>query len=255
MGYADLDFAVPVEAVDYTDRSTFVVAAMTGIIQAAIDEGRNKIIINTNLKLGLPMENINKIAGPFIEAWAQEVFTDVVEDKANAYQLIDVAALERLHMADIVLQFRHTQDPAAGMTAHVDVKATSQNIVSSGRAPNLTSFARIRTAYVRDPDYIFIVLNLSHRVYLTKGSPSGMTNGVMEVVGYGVYDLKFIADSDLSYNPALGTGQIQLRNVSSITVTPRTTWEFCQMLDRKFLASKKGYSAWLQLATAGGWIK
>ena len=26
--------------------------------------GNNKIIINTNLKMGLPLENINKIAGP-----------------------------------------------------------------------------------------------------------------------------------------------------------------------------------------------
>lgn len=255
MVYADLDFVIPVETADYRDRSTFVVVAMAGMMQAAIDEGRNKIIINTNLKLGLPMENINKIAGPMIEAWAQGVFTDVVGDTGNMYQLIDVKARERLHMADIVLQFRRSQPLPLGATAHVDVKATSQNIVSSGRAPNLTSFARIRTAYVRDPDYIFVVLNVSHRVYSTKDGPSGMTNGVMEVVGYGVYDLKHIADSDLSYNPALGTGQVQLRNVNSINLSPRTTLGFCQMLDRKFLASKKGYAAWLQLATAGGWIR
>jgi hypothetical protein len=33
-----------------------------------MNTGRNKIIINTNLKLGIPMENVNKIAGPFVEA-------------------------------------------------------------------------------------------------------------------------------------------------------------------------------------------
>ena len=54
MSYDELDFVVPVEASDYLDRSTFVVSAMTRIVQSAIDEGRNKIIINTNLKLGLP---------------------------------------------------------------------------------------------------------------------------------------------------------------------------------------------------------
>ena len=30
----------------------------------------------------------------------------------------------------------------------------------------------------------------------------------MEVVAYNAYDLKFLAAKDLSYNPALGTGQI-----------------------------------------------
>jgi hypothetical protein len=34
------------------------------------------------------MENVNKIAGPFIEAWAHEVFSDVLEDENNKYQLI-----------------------------------------------------------------------------------------------------------------------------------------------------------------------
>jgi hypothetical protein len=38
------------------------------IIGKAIGNGNNKIFINTNLKLGIPMENINKIAGPFVEA-------------------------------------------------------------------------------------------------------------------------------------------------------------------------------------------
>ncbi len=104
MAYDDLDFVIPVEASDYLDRSSFVVSAMTSVIRSAIDEGRNRIVINTNLKLGLPMENINKVAGPFIEAWAHEVFNDVVEDPNNVYQLVSVVARERLYMADIVLR-------------------------------------------------------------------------------------------------------------------------------------------------------
>jgi hypothetical protein len=43
-----------------------------------------KIVINTNLKLGIPMENVNKIAGPFVEAWAYETFAEVLEDKTIA---------------------------------------------------------------------------------------------------------------------------------------------------------------------------
>ena len=50
------------------------------LIQSRIESKENKIMINTNLKLGLPMENINKIAGPIVEAWAYEVFTDVLSN-------------------------------------------------------------------------------------------------------------------------------------------------------------------------------
>jgi hypothetical protein len=52
------------------------------------------------------MENINKIAGPIIEAWAFEVFYDVLENDKNEFQLINVEAQEKLSRADIVLQFK-----------------------------------------------------------------------------------------------------------------------------------------------------
>jgi hypothetical protein len=255
MDYANLEFKIPVEHEDYVECSDFVITSIEKIMQTAIDEGRNKIIINTNLKLGLPMENINKIAGPFIEAWAQEIFVDALNDGDNHFQLINVEARERLHMADVVLQFRRDRRNQPGITANVDVKATAEDILSSGRSPNITSFARIRTAYIEDPDYIFIVLSLKHRVYSTRDQLTALMNGIMEVVSYRAYDLKFISDSDISYNPALGTGQIQIRDINYIRLVRRTTWEFCQLLDRKFIASKKGMSAWLTLAKLGGWIK
>ena len=80
MNYKDLDFKMPIESDDYENCSLFVTQAISKIIFQAIQNGRNKIIINTNLKRGLPMENINKIAGPIIEAWAFEVFYDVLEN-------------------------------------------------------------------------------------------------------------------------------------------------------------------------------
>lgn len=49
------------------------------------------------------MENINKIAGPFVEAWAFETFKNVVDDSNNKWKLINVEALERLHRADLLL--------------------------------------------------------------------------------------------------------------------------------------------------------
>ena len=31
-------------------------------------------------------------------------------------------------------------------------------------------------------------------------------NGILEIINYNAYDIKYLADSDISYNPALGTG-------------------------------------------------
>ena len=102
MEYDELEFKIPDQSDDYNECSDFVTTSIESIMEDAIESGRNKIIINTNLKLGLPMENINKIAGPFVEAWAVEVFQNVLEDANNRYSLINVEAKERLYMADVL---------------------------------------------------------------------------------------------------------------------------------------------------------
>jgi len=255
MGYDDLEFKVPAQCDDYAECSAFVTTSIEEIMQAAIDSGENQIIINTNLKLGLPMENINKIAGPMVEAWACETFHAVMEDGANKYSLINVEAQQRLGMADVILQFKKKRKVETGITAEVDVKATSEDFASSGKSPNITSFKRIRSAYVEDPDYLFIILSLKHKVYSTKNKATGLVDGIMEVVAHNAYDLKLLSNSDISYNPALGTGQIQVRDIHYVTLTERSTWEFCQLLDKKFINSRNGFEQWLTLATKNGWIK
>jgi hypothetical protein len=253
--YSMINFKIPRESSDYAECSKYVINAIDKTIEKAITEQRNKIFINTNLKRGLPMENINKIAGPFVEAWAYEIFAEELEDANNKYKLINVETKERLYMADIILQFKKEQKEF-GITAEVDVKATSEDIISSGLSPNITSFARIRTAYVEDPDYIFIILSLKHKVYSIKNEESLLMDGVMEVVRHNTYDLKYISAPDISYNPALGTGQIQIRDIHYVDLTQRTTWEFCQLLDQKYLKSqRKSFSDWLRLAQANKWIK
>jgi len=253
--YQDLAFKIPEQCEDYDECSAFVTGSIEGIMKEAIEAGRNRIVINTNLKLGLPMENINKIAGPFVEAWAVEIFQDVVEDKKNRYSLINVEAKERLYMADVILQFKRLRKTESGITAEVDVKATAEDIESSGKSPNITAFKRIRTAYVEDPDYIFIILSLKHKVYSTKNGTTGLMDGIMEVVAYSVYDLKYLSTADISYNPALGSGQLQVRDINYVTLTKRTSWAFCQLLDRKFIGSKKGLAEWFELAKTCKWIK
>ncbi len=255
MTYESLDLKKPMESDDYQECSEFVISSIEAIMREAMDTGRNKIVINTNLKLGIPMENVNKIAGPFVEAWAFEVFTESLEDEENRYDLINVEAGERLNMADVILQFKKTRKRSSSVTGHVDVKATSKDIEGSGKSPNITSFARIRSAYIKDPDYIFVILSIKHRVFSTRDEETKMMMGVMEVVDFNAYDLKYLSDADLSYNPALGTGQIQVRDIHYVTIVKRTTWEFCQLLDKKFIASKKGYGQWLEYAQQNGWIK
>ena len=108
---------------------------------------------------------------------------------------MDTLARERLGMADIILQFRKGRSV---LTGNVDVKATANDIPNSGKGPNITSFSRIRTAYVKDPDFMFIILSIKHRVYSERNKETGLVDGIMEVVDYNAYDLKFISDADIN---------------------------------------------------------
>lgn len=254
--YYKLNFKIPVESVDYNEASDFVIKTIEGILEEAIRKGENKIVINTNLKRGLPMENINKIAGPIVEAWAGELFESISLVNGNKWNLVHTEACPRLGMADIILQFKKITTFGSVVTANVDSKATAEDLEKSGKSPNITSFARIRSAYIEDADFIFIILSLKHKVFCQKNEKTGLMDGIMEVVKYNAYDIKYISDSDISYNPALGTGQLQIRDIHYVNLVKRSTWEFCQLLDAKYLSSKKrSFNDWLNLATQNGWIK
>ena len=254
--YNDLNFKIPVESDDYYEASSFITKTIEGILEETINKGENKIIINTNLKNGLPMENINKIAGPIVEAWAAELFESISQNNGNKWDLIHSEACPRLGMADIILQFKKTTTFGSVITANVDSKATAEDLENSGKSPNITSFARIRSAYVEDADFIFVILSLKHKVFCQKNAQTGLVDSIMEVVKYNAYDIKYISAPDISYNPALGTGQLQIRDIHYVNLEKRTTWEFCQMLDAKYLSSKKhSFNDWLDLATKNGWIK
>ena len=256
MNYSDYKLKTPVESNDYSKWSSYAIENINKIVQNAIDSGENKIFIRTNLRMGLPMENINKIAGPFIEAWAYETFLAISDDPNNPYRLVNVEAKERLYMADVILVFKLKDKPEQFMNAEVDVKATAEDIKESGKSPNITSYARIRTVYVEDPDYLFIILSIKHKVYATKNQETKMFDGVMEVTSFNAYDLKYISSSDISYNPALGTGQIQLRDIHYIDLEQRSTYDFCLLLDKKYLnSSRRSIEEWYDLASKNGWIK
>ncbi len=253
MKYEDLLLKQPLESATYKEDSEFVITQIRKILDRQKETGDDKIIINTNLKMGLPLENINKIAGPMIEAWADEVFAGIRDNMDNDYHLINVEAQERLGMADIILQFRKGNTV---LTGNVDVKAAADDIPGSGKGPNITSFSRIRTAYVRDPDFMFVILSIKHRVYVQKNADMGLMDGIMEVSDYNVYDLKFISDMDINYNPSLGTGQIQIKDIHYVSYQYRTTWEMCQLLDYKYLhSSRRTIEDFYREASKNGWIK
>ena len=253
MKYEDLLLKQPLESATYKEDSEFVITQIRKILDRQKETGDDKIIINTNLKMGLPLENINKIAGPMIEAWADEVFAGIRDNMDNDYHLINVEAQERLGMADIILQFRKGNTV---LTGNVDVKAAADDIPGSGKGPNITSFSRIRTAYVRDPDFMFVILSIKHRVYVQKNADMGLMDGIMEVSDYNVYDLKFISDMDINYNPSLGTGQIQIKDIHYVSYQYRTTWEMCQLLDYKYLPrSRRPIEDFYREASQNGWIQ
>ncbi|MBE6130433.1 MAG: restriction endonuclease [Erysipelotrichaceae bacterium] len=253
MNYKDFEFKVPVESVSYLEDSNFVLEMIKLILRDRCQSDNNKIIINTNLKKGLPLENINKIAGPMVEAWCCEVFSSIVESGNIKYNLINAEAQTRLGLADVILQFSKNENY---LTANVDVKATSEDIESSGQMPNITSFSRIRTAYVDDPDFMFVILSIKHKVYSVKNKKTNLVDGIMEIVDYNAYDLKLIGENDFIYNPALGTGQIQIKDIHYVNYFKRTTWEFCQLLDKKYLhSSKRNIDDWYREAIKNGWIK
>ena len=59
MKYEDLILKKPEESKNYKNESEFVIETINRILLEKKEKNENKIIINTNLKMGLPLENIN----------------------------------------------------------------------------------------------------------------------------------------------------------------------------------------------------
>lgn len=254
--YDDFDFKIPLEESDYAENSKLITERMESILDYSLKNKKNRIILNTNLRKGLPLENINKIAGPLIESWAQEMFEDVLINPENIFNLVNVEAQARLGLADVILQFEKSSDNPKSVTANVDVKATSSDIKGAGKGPNITSFSRIRTAYVTEPNFYFIVLSIKHHVISKANAETNLIDGIMEITDFKAYDFKFLSSNDLNYNPALGTGQFQIKDIHYVSQEKRTTWEFCQLLDQKYLASsRRTIIDWYREAVRNKWIK
>ena len=237
----------------YKELSFKSVEAINRVLNWAKAQNRYKILIDTNLKSGIPMENVNKVAGPFVEAWAYEIFNDYLQSNKDE-NITKVDSGTRLNIADIIMHIANVDNNVLNTKVQIDVKATSYDILGSGKSPNITSFGRIRSQYLQQDDFVFIILSIKHRVYSKRNEKTQMIRGVMEIVDYKAYDLKYLDDSDISYNPALGTGQIQIRDIHQVGYKERSSEEICELLDKKCIASKKGFEQWYVYAKQYGWI-
>lgn len=249
--YQGIILKKPVEMEDYQENSEVAIKQINEIIQNRINSGNNEIIVDVGLKKGIPMTNIHRIAAPIVEQWANEVFEEELEN--DQYDLIGVEVAEgRLDIVDVVLSFK--RKGSNGFNAQVDVKATSEDIKTSGKSPNITSFLKIRSAYVNDPDFMFVILSLKHSVY--SDTTGEKVKQYLVVKQANTYDLKNISEKDFNINPALGTGQLQIRDIHYVNIEKRTTWEFCQLLDKKFMnAEINTKERWLKYAEKNKWIK
>lgn len=52
-----------------------------------------------------------------------------------------------------------------------------------------------------------------------------------------------------------GNKYIITRDIHYVDIVSRNTWDFCQLLDNKFIKSKNGFDKWLILAKKYEWIK
>jgi hypothetical protein len=242
------------ESASYWEKSRFVTSRLGKLFATTLKGAENEILIVTNLRQGLPMGNINVLAGALIEAWAQErleaAFKGLEGHSANEYQLQAVENYKRGGLADIMLHFSRA---GRALSADVDVKATAKDIKGAGQGSNLTSYAKIRSQYLLDPDYIFVVLALEHAVH-SHVLADGRIESAIVIKSCSVFDLKALSERDITLNPALGHGQLQMRDMLDIEPEClRSAAEFCAILDAKFLA-KNTEAKLHKLALKKGWL-
>lgn len=251
---------VPEESECYDERSEYLLNSINSMVQDAFNDGYKQIILDTNIKGEFPLDNINKLAAPLIESWATNVFSDVCEKTNNEYHLINVEpGVRRTDLADVVLQFKRQGKNDTNpeyTTGSVDVKSTADTIKKSGKGPNITSFKKIRSAYLDDPDFMFVILSIKYHPYSETNPDTGKAKCIIDLHDFTSYDFKYLSSLDFSINPALGSGQIQIKDIHYVGITKRTTWELLQLLDEKYVkSSKRTFDDWVEEATKNSWIK
>lgn len=247
-----LDLKIPKESKDYQENSLKAIYQIEKLMDHKIDNKENTIDIKIGLRQGLPMDNIHRIAAPIVEQWAIETFEDSLN--VEGYDFVGVELTpSRTSLVDLVLSFK--PDNGVGFPAGVDVKGTSMDIPNSGKSPNITSFAKIRTAYIDDNNFMFIILSIKHQVYTDNSGEFAVQSLVIKEAN--AYDLKYLRENEFNINPSLGTGQLQITDIHYVDADHyRTVDQFVDLLDKKFISIKTNdREKWKGLAIQNDWIK
>lgn len=100
MTYNDFNLIKANDDKNYSKFSKKAIDIVKGIFDELLSDDENEVILKSNLRNGLPIENINKIAGPVLEEW---VFT-VLDSKKEQYGLLQVKPQKKTALSDVDLK-------------------------------------------------------------------------------------------------------------------------------------------------------
>lgn len=102
---------------------------------------------------------------------------------------------------------------------------------------------------------LFLIFSIKYSVNKETTGDDGYSTDKLIIKNFNIYDFKFIADNELSYNPALGTGQIQIKDIHNVKIKQRNVDDLLRLLDTKYLnSSKRTFSDFRKLAVKNKWL-
>lgn len=192
--------------------------------KATTDETINKVLLSTNLKRGLPVKDIHKLAGPLTDEWVYQVLNEIAENPNNKYGIYCVESKDSSSLDDVSFKIKGINE-----TILVDVKSASlEKGNRAGKSSNLTSFRKIRPHYINNPDSIFIILSVKNGPFIEDDIRKGFI-----MTSFNVFDLKLVKEEELKFNTAMGD-QFQIGNSMKVTQVDRTTSDFINLIDKKY---------------------
>jgi len=196
------------------------------------DNQKNYLEVSTNLRCGIPPKDVHKIAGPLIDQWCFERLEDQVLNNETSQKLIVMSVISKdsSSLEDILLKVKYKGND---FDVLIDVKSASlEKGNAAGKGSNLTSFRKIRPFYLHNPNSLFLILSIKHDARIYHGKRTGFN-----IVSHNIFDLKLVDERELLFNKRMGD-QFQIKNSLSVhQVESRSTKEFIELIDQKYINS------------------
>lgn len=213
---------------NYFKVSMLIQQVIYKIFEEIINDGiKNKVLLQTNLKRGMPEKDIHKIAGPITDEWVYEMLDDYSNQVSKRYPIENVRSMGSSSLEDVYFEIKDSKNNAIPVL--IDVKSASlEKGPSAGKGSNITSFRKIRPHYVNNPNSIFLCLSVKNLPYKENGKRKGF-----DFVGIHLFDIKLVTENELKLNKRMGD-QFQISNSTNVTQVDRSTQEFIEMIDSKY---------------------